>query len=88
MPHTPSPIRNTSDQMTSVEPTIRMPAWRSVSPKKRSTRRLQTSRTMPPLKRDDLTGARQQLPRRGLQLAHYLITRMFGCVASNVCVKT
>jgi len=26
---------DTSDQMTIVEPTIRMPAWRSVSPKKR-----------------------------------------------------
>ena len=49
MPHTPRPIRNTSDQMTTVEPTIRMPAWRSASPKKRNTRRPHTSRTMLPV---------------------------------------
>ena len=30
---------------------IRMPDWRSVSPKKRNTRRLQTSRTTLPVKR-------------------------------------
>ena len=41
---------NTSPQMTSVEPTIRMPAWRSASPKKRSTRNPHTSRTMLPAK--------------------------------------
>src|SRR5271167_2097761 len=51
MPHTPKPVTNTSAQMTAVEPTIRMPAWRSDSPKKRSTRPPQTSRTMLPVKR-------------------------------------
>ena len=42
---------NTSPQMTVVEPTIRIPAWRSDSPKKRNTRRLHTSRTTVPVKR-------------------------------------
>ena len=39
MPHVPSPIKKTSPQITSVEETISSPAWRSASPKKRSTRR-------------------------------------------------
>ena len=33
-------------QIMSVEDTIRMPAWRSDSPKKRNTRKPHTSRTM------------------------------------------
>ena len=36
---------NASPQITIAEPRIRMPAWRSVSPKKRSTRPLNTSAT-------------------------------------------
>ena len=41
---------NISVQMIVVEPTIRMPDWRSASPKNRNTRRPQTSRTMLPVK--------------------------------------
>ena len=37
---------NISVQMMAVEPTIRIPHWRSPSPKKRKTRSPQTSRTM------------------------------------------
>src|ERR1700694_4820618 len=51
MPHTPRPIKKTSDQITSVEPTIKMPAWRSDSPKKRNTRSPHTSPTIRPVKR-------------------------------------
>ena len=36
---------NARPQITIAEPRIRMPAWRSVSPKKRSTRPLKTSAT-------------------------------------------
>ena len=36
---------NTSPQITSVEETIRIPAWRRASPANRNTRRLNTSRT-------------------------------------------
>src|SRR3954469_2322302 len=36
-------MMNASPQITIAEPRIRMPAWRSVSPKKRSTRPLSTS---------------------------------------------
>ena len=50
MPHVPKPMMNTSPQMTAVEDTIRMPAWRSDSPKKRKTRRPHTSRTTLPVK--------------------------------------
>src|ERR1700684_3334686 len=42
---------NTRLQMTSVEKMIRMPAWRSVSPKKRNTRPPYTSRTIVLVKR-------------------------------------
>src|SRR3954469_23037657 len=41
MPHC-RPMMNTSPQMTSVEERIRMPDWRSASPKKRKTRRPKT----------------------------------------------
>ena len=34
---------NTSRQITSAEPTIRIPAWRSASPKNLNTRRRNTS---------------------------------------------
>ena len=87
MPHVPRPVMNTSDQMTTVEPTIRMPAWRSVSPKKRNTRRPHTSRTMVPVKRSDLTRRREPFARDREQRAH-LITRICGCVASSVWVNT
>ena len=50
MPHVPRPVTNTSPQMTSVEPTIRVPAWRSASPKKRSTRKPHTLRKTLPVK--------------------------------------
>ncbi len=40
---------NISDQMISVEETIKIPAWRSDSPKNRNTRSPQTSRTMFPV---------------------------------------
>jgi hypothetical protein len=40
---------NISVQMIVVEPTIRMPDWRSASPKKRNTRRPHTSRTICPV---------------------------------------
>src|SRR5262249_25857980 len=39
------PVRNTNDQITRVDPTIKIPDWRSVSPKKRNTRPPHTSRT-------------------------------------------
>src|SRR5215208_7107153 len=42
MPHC-RPRMKARPQMTSAEPTIRMPAWRSASPKKRNTRRRNTS---------------------------------------------
>ena len=87
MPHVPSPVMNTSPQITSVEPTIRMPAWRSASPKKRSTRRPHTSRTTLPVKRAISPVGREPFARHRQQLVH-LITRMFGWVASSVCVKT
>ena len=45
MPHGPSPVMNTRAHITAVEYRIRMPAWRSASPKKRMTRRPQTSST-------------------------------------------
>src|SRR5450755_2460406 len=45
MPHC-RPMMNTRPQITSVEETIRIPAWRSVSPKNRSTRSVSTSRTI------------------------------------------
>jgi len=51
IPHGPRPVMKTSDQITTVEPTIRMPDWRSASPKKRKTRSPKTSRTMLPVKR-------------------------------------
>src|SRR5581483_3881462 len=38
-------MMNTSPQMTSVEPSTRIPAWRSVSPKNFNTRRRKTSPT-------------------------------------------
>ena len=41
---------NTSPQITPVEPTIRMPAWRSDSPKNLNTRRPHTSRSTSPIK--------------------------------------
>src|ERR1700735_3519354 len=50
MPHS-RPSANMSAQMIKVEETIRMPAWRKDSPKKRKTRRPQTSRIMLPAKR-------------------------------------
>ncbi len=50
MPHC-RPRMNISAQMISVEQTIRIPHWRSASPKKRNTRSPQTSRTMFPVKR-------------------------------------
>ena len=43
-------MMNTSPQITSVEETIRMPDWRSASPKKRNTCRPHTSRTTLPVK--------------------------------------
>src|SRR5271154_3944427 len=51
MPHGPRPVMNTNDQITTVEPTIKIPDWRSASPKNRNTRRLHTSRTIVPVKR-------------------------------------
>src|SRR5262245_39497651 len=42
MPHW-RPRMNASPQMTRADPRIRMPAWRSASPKNRKTRRLKTS---------------------------------------------
>src|SRR5262245_41922963 len=44
MPHC-RPRMNARPQITSAEPRIRMPAWRSASPKKRKTRRLKMSPT-------------------------------------------
>src|ERR1700689_630228 len=43
MPHGPTPVIKTSPQITPVEPTIRMPAWRSDPPKNVNTRRPHTS---------------------------------------------
>ncbi len=45
----PSPTMNTKIHSTAVEETIRIPAWRTVSPKKRSTRNVHTSRRTRPL---------------------------------------
>src|SRR5438270_5358494 len=39
-------MMNTRPQITSVEETIRIPDWRSASPKNFSTRRVSTSRTI------------------------------------------
>ncbi len=48
MPQAPSPMMNTSVQITTVEVRIRIPDWRTVSPKKRSTRKPNTSRRIRP----------------------------------------
>src|SRR4051812_16646009 len=45
MPHC-RPMMNTRPQITIVEEMIRIPAWRSASPKKRSTPPLHTSRNI------------------------------------------
>jgi hypothetical protein len=51
MPQPPNPIRNTRLQITVVEPTIRIPDWRSDSPKNLNTRNRNTSLTIWPVKR-------------------------------------
>ncbi len=50
MPHS-SPRMNISAQIISVEEIIKIPDWRSASPKKRNTRSPHTSRKMLPVKR-------------------------------------
>ena len=79
---------NTRLQMTSVEEMIRMPDWRSDSPKKRNTRRPHTSRTIVAREAADLARRREPFARQREQFVHYLITRICGWVASSVCVKT
>ena len=64
-----------------------MPDWRSVSPKKRNTRRLHTSRTTPPVKRPISPVDASHSRGTAKQFVH-LITRIWGWVASSVCVKT
>ena len=68
-----------------------MPAWRSVSPKKRRTRSEKTSATM---REQNLTispnDAIQSFGTESQPMlpAHYLITVISGWVASSVCVNT
>ena len=67
---------------------IRMPDWRSVSPKKWNTRPVQTSRTTVATKR--AISPEPASHSRGIPSSSpiYLITRIWGWVASSVCVKT
>ncbi len=66
---------------------IRIPAWRSASPKKRNTRSPKTSRmtrpenlTMSPNEANQSAGTASQ--------PIYLMIEISGWVASSVCVKT
>ena len=77
-------------QITIADPRIRMPAWRSASPKKRKTRPLNTPATTLPQKRAISPAlAIQSFGTDSQVLAHgYLITEISGWVASSVWVKT
>ena len=87
----------TIPQITSAEPRIRMPAWRSASPKKWNTRPLKMSpkdwpqkRMMSPSRRSSRVGTASQpiagarcVPRVAGLAAIYRITRISGWVASK-----
>ena len=77
-------------QITSVEERIRIPAWRSASPKKRKTLSEKTSATTVAQKRTISPNEAIQLARDGQPRAShgYLMLRISGWVASSVCVKT
>ena len=92
MPHC-RPMMKTRPQMTSVEERIRIPAWRSASPKKRKTRSEKTSpRIRPanfaisPNEPSQSCGTPSQ-PRLHLRPPQR-ITWISGWVASRVWVKT
>ncbi len=81
--------------MTIVEETIRMPAWRSASPKKRKTCRPKTSPRMRPQNFDDLAEGREPVAWDAEPAAAHddrrppqRMTLISGCVASSVCVNT
>jgi hypothetical protein len=83
------PRMNARPQITIAEPRIRMPAWRRLSPRKRSTRPSTISRTtraenlaMSPNEAIQSFGTLNQV--RPI----YLITEISGWVASSVWVKT
>ena len=86
MPHC-RPMMNTRPQMTSVEETMRIPAWRSASPKKCSTRPEDLADD-PPGELRDVAEARDPVARDGKPAAHQRRFASSGLVASSVCVKT
>ena len=82
---------NTRPQITSVEPTIRIPAWRSASPK--NFEHAQAEDLADDLRRelDDLAErldpALGVLTIRSSSVAHLAIVVISGCVASSVWVN-
>ena len=86
MPHS-RPRMNISAQMISVEETIRIPDWRSASPKKRNTRSPHTSRTMLPV--NPAISPVEASHSRGMakQFVHLITRSCSGWVASSSWVK-
>ena len=80
---------NTSPQITSVEPTIRIPDWRSASPKNLKTRRPKISRKTWRDELDDLAEGLDPALRRDYQLLpiYFGIVVISGWVASSVWVN-
>ncbi len=60
--------------MTSVEPRIRIPAWRSASPKNLNTRSVHTSRTTVPVNRPISPAGGEPFARQGKQFVHAVTT--------------
>ena len=81
---------NARPQITSAEPRMRIPAWRSASPKKRNTRPLKTlimtdqaNRAISPKDEIQSLGTDSQVFPMS-----YLMIEISGWVASSVWVKT
>ena len=89
MPHC-RPMMNTRPQITSVDDTIRMPAWRSVSPKYLKTRRFATSAST---RAENLTispndSSQMRGYANGSSSIYLTIVVSAGCVANSTCVNT
>ncbi len=78
-------MMKTSAQMMIVEEMIRIPDWRSASPKKRNTRRPHTSRTMLPVKRKISERCRYQLRDAAFHAARHIIK---ACPAFRALYRT
>ncbi len=74
--------------MTTVEPRIRIPAWRSASPKNWKTRPVKTRPITRPQNRKISPIEVSQSLGTASQPMSYLIVEISGWVASSVCVKT